>query len=1785
MGIFRKIIDFFKNTYYYFEGKWYDTLDKIEKRIPVYKIIDPIDKVVPSFMLFLLLMVFLLFLIAYLVNFYSPFEVSFTVFDSKTKATLAGAQITGSIYGEDFKTKTERDGQAISRINGPGKNTFQMFGEILFGSNEEIDAIISVDKEGYNRIINQELVLESRSARISLSPIETGPDVNYGNVAKVELVDSSSREIIVDSTKSAYVKFKCSNKNDAPVKVFDEDDASLNGLFELKSENCDFVVLEAKAPGYEDLTGIAVTLQKALAKHQLSMTKISIPTKGTAKIYVSEKDSSPKKMISGVEVKFLGSTGITLATATSNSTGVALKQELEAGTYTLTLTSPDGNYYYISADANIKITIAAGVTSEKEVQMEKADPNMVRIVKLNVVESVDNNNLEGVKVFAQKVSISTDGNRYASGAIGSCLNSCLTDANGLITITGLAAKDDGNVVVSLYKEGYIFKVIKPELFRLGGGPEIVEMTAATSSNSGTALIYVKSALTQKPIVSAKAYLFIYPSSLNIFGISLLESGILTDSNGLATYFGLAGNPEGVYSAQATLGSASSQMSAKKTIDVNQKVIFDLNIDTASSFFKINLLDTNNLSIPSKSAAVVSLYAVAGYEYESALLNPPIEKVRYDSTAGAFISAGYELNKRFVADINLTGYVNSLSEIETLAAGENVYNIRLYKKSDLVDINGKDLNVAVFFDGLFKNNANLISGTRATFLDLNNKYDGQNTGYYSKVDLVVGQELPYAELYGAEIVSSAMSIDNISKKTEVFFTTSGLYSCTYPDKLPVNDDNFFIHTTTECDKNANTRGKQAGLKWDGALKPSVYSFTTRLFFTADANENGSVDFNSYGKEKHASLVSQQKKTNSFRISKPLCDSTIDVNCPKILFDVELNSDKIGPADQTYDSATKTFSYAQIIRLPAEELNKLRVKIYNDSRNQISFSLRAYSYAGTKSQFNETASGTILFDSINGEKSKSLATGEVIQMESYSRPLDANLYPQALNSSNYLVLVAQVDSVKYKLFIDTTSPGRKLILSGARFLAGVPDQNFDAEVVSVTGQMPPLRSVILLVKKRCNTTTPTIVHEISAQITGNYFIAKIPGVYTSEEDCVDVTAVPQDAYYQTLEERVIAGTGGVQDPGLACLDASIIPSANPLEAILYWDKTANLKIVNRCSSRMEVSIQTRLVTQGSCASLASGEVCNITVVGKNTDYSPSVQFSDVLGLFPVYINGKKAGSGKKFALAQKVLFHLSNPEECFIISKDLFDLLKNPDDTEFLINNECQYTLIGDYYIPKATARLMSVSLEEEKPVYDTINFKYNLIATGGGYNLTYTDVAKSTVSITNELASDHFSGLDINGKGKYVNFKVSIPDINSRSSKMMFKWIDNAQDNNQYGAKIDGNIIISYKNGSKISQKPVMNFDLNGEITCSLNNNPCGVPCVSGENHCLIGVDNAQDYDAFWDSNYMYGLFYIFYPEGEVTSIDFNVLGNPDSNYLLIVTETWLNYTEKIPVVTPNNSTPSVVFDSGTFTIYPVEGAVYLLKNYATTQVNPAIEENVRFCSEVLKKNAWVYDNNIYFVKREFNNRTGAVNYCASENATYFGAKASLVPTNTNLPTALINNMKTSMVDANWLSEGKGFWAGPIYASSAGTLVYTDNNLVGSTDEPSIVDRYAPFCTAVKPADFSASTCNTLGLQCDPKTNLCASSSALQIDAFQSESFLNTLNQSVSIDVNSVKSGTVVLANSSVIVWFEAGLLKAMFLGEDYAGYNNGIMNLNIKDEGIVGEQYGEVKIIDYVNRGRTKNSD
>ena len=98
--------------YYAGEDKWYKLLDKIDEHIPIYKVIEPIDKAVPSFALFLVGVALIIVLGVFaLLSLPAGSVFSIQVLD-EDENPLANATVTAFVEGaEVFFDTTNESGE------------------------------------------------------------------------------------------------------------------------------------------------------------------------------------------------------------------------------------------------------------------------------------------------------------------------------------------------------------------------------------------------------------------------------------------------------------------------------------------------------------------------------------------------------------------------------------------------------------------------------------------------------------------------------------------------------------------------------------------------------------------------------------------------------------------------------------------------------------------------------------------------------------------------------------------------------------------------------------------------------------------------------------------------------------------------------------------------------------------------------------------------------------------------------------------------------------------------------------------------------------------------------------------------------------------------------------------------------------------------------------------------------------------------------------------------------------------------------------------------------------------------------------------------------------------------------------------------------------------------------------------------------------------------------------------------------------------------------------------
>ncbi|MFA5931054.1 MAG: hypothetical protein WC821_01955 [archaeon] len=1620
MGFGKKIIGAIKGTYYFFEDKWYNVLDKIDTKIPIYKIIDPIDKIIPSFILFLLFLLFAMVLVGYLIQFSSPYEITFTTLDAKTNKVLPEVLLSGVIEDTEFEEKTNSSGVAIIQIEGPKNNIFEMLFSIIFTPEISLSAVLSAGKEGYESLQKTTIELNSKEYELLLNAKQVEFVSDYPGSTIVSLVDSASGASVSPSEEN-YVKFNCDNKNITTKTVRDATDGTLDGEFLLIEPDCQFKVVEAGAQGYET-SRTTVVLPSSISKHEILLTKIFVPTTGKAKIFVIEEGSTPKKYLPGISVDLISAGGINTERLTL-SNGLA-DFEIAPGKYKVTAFSADGNYYALTEDANLTIDIALSQTSEKEISLRKMDPTLQRYVRVKVLDENGLGPISGVGVTLYSFN---DVNGYLTANesnLGVCIDnfsrriSCFTDSNGMLNIGGgLSSLNEGKLIVRLNKTNYLIRIVKANLYKAGEGPQEILIAKADSTNSGTVKVRVKTKATtsqpvQVPLFGADTAIYYDSPDLLITKIRMHNDAVSTDYLGEAYYYNsVAGN----YYAKADFDGAHSGLSAVQNLDANKLITFDLNIDNAGSFLEIDILDANtcNEGFCSRLANISSANVKVLKFNDSTFTGTPLSETNLRFASSKFLSPGYTKTSKLLVTVDVNGYVPAMVSINgdetNLAVGLNVYKIKVYPLS-LVDNNKpiSDSNVSIFFDDLYNSKAESQSGVSS----VQQLVPGNE--YYAKFNVIISSNAEYNSLLALSRVNSVAEITNILPylvnhefSTDYDYTTS----CLDLDD-GVHDNNYYLPVDDLC--NQTTLGGtapvkvQTGSKWSNSTLPrGTYSFVSAIKLDANANDSQKLIFTYRAKEINSTTTSETLlKTQEFDINKLLRKGvfvTVKINGDE--YDILLDSNILPQTNYQY-IATNALGKKLAILYPRRE-NTVSVNVYNNTdtsyNNSAKITVFSLLSATGFDPLLSTTNGT------GGIHFTANALKEVIKNTFSMSPraryfAQTQAYPESYNNTNYLVAVLELNGKTYSVLIDTRSKGKELLLN-AKFLAGVTNQNFDGIIYPQDYNSPDLniQNISLFkVNRGCNSNNlafnglnPYLMH-----INGNTFDVNIPGTYQSG-DCIQLSLSANDPElsYNDLNVVIMATVESL-DQTLACID--IREERTRTNSVnLEWNTTANLIVENvNCSSAVIVKLATGLICNvangtNACSTpvtLAVGEQKKFTIKGVNVDYVPSVanstvpNFTDLLGYFPVYVQAKYASeANKKYVVAKKFDAHVSNSTQCFAISKDIFDWTKLSDSKSFDINSFCQYSLIDDYFIPKATINAFGYDLNYTgKNLVASERFTPSLIVSGK-LRETQTEIVniegsgspvtktKTSLSYTNPIMET----VDGNVR-KYQNLRYDFSSVVGSFNRLMFRWFD--KDNLYYdinspaGAKIDGDVKITLKDGNVLSITPQSNFNLAKRPTCY--------------GDCKTGFERNLQADV----NMQYGLAYIDLSGIKINYIDINIIGNIDNNDLVV--EFWpteITYQQEITKYVSSSSSTDTKIDLKEYSIPPLEGIIFILDSFTsnsifnnptfTTTVNPSVYVN----SNDSKVVVWVEGN---YIKASYigNNLTNfdnkILNYTVVSNSEY-----------------------------------------------------------------------------------------------------------------------------------------------------------------------------------------------------------
>ncbi|MEM0359907.1 MAG: PKD domain-containing protein [Candidatus Diapherotrites archaeon] len=377
------VLEFLKKGYYFLEDKYYALLDKINRVIPVYRIVDPIDKHFPSFVLFLLLLLLLLlFLLSFaLPGFFSwifpsggggTFNAKIKVLDDETKKPIkdANATIVFIDSNKSVSKTTDSDGFAVFEI--PSK---------------EAKVSLHIRATGYEDLFRSTVTLSSET--VSSFTLKHGA-ILFKPKVKMTVFDGVSKELILDRTVS--IDFSCSGSSTVSLPRLS---GMQNALvpFEIEvPEGCGVLSGTAKVDGYKSLTQILTSgYESAEVRFVLTPVTDEVTKKGSLSVQVLDNLGSPA---SNILVKLTNET--TNAYVTSDYTkdsGSVVFNDLVPGKYSVFADAGDGRTATQSG-----VQVVSGQTASTILRLPSFAGHVKKLY-LKVVDANKNSPIGGAQVI------------------------------------------------------------------------------------------------------------------------------------------------------------------------------------------------------------------------------------------------------------------------------------------------------------------------------------------------------------------------------------------------------------------------------------------------------------------------------------------------------------------------------------------------------------------------------------------------------------------------------------------------------------------------------------------------------------------------------------------------------------------------------------------------------------------------------------------------------------------------------------------------------------------------------------------------------------------------------------------------------------------------------------------------------------------------------------------------------------------------------------------------------------------------------------------------------------------------------------------------------------------------------------------------------------------------------------------------------------------------------------------------------------------------------------------
>ncbi len=575
-----------KDVYYFFEDRYYAVLDKINEKVPVYSIIDPIDKYFPSFILFLLAALFLLLLLLVTISyggadplgfwgrlleefvkdpigFISRFiggiltffgigtlPAKFVVVDASNSA-VAGATVSLSL---------------AARAEAKTTDSFGEFQTAFFGNGISVTA----KKIGFREYSDKTDVSPGKKYTIKLQR-----DTKAGT-KRVDFEVFDERGSIIASDMEVSFSFTCSN---SPSPTAFTKKGGRQAV--LVQANCGSLTATIEVTGYETARK-TIEVERQRDKVTINLTKKKLF--GKLRIFVFDEDTM--KPVEGAGLTLKSNAQSVLRLGTTDATGVVLAERIPLGTYYVEAVPQKDTPYFIGTSDLFDMgdtEFSSGAPKRVDVPLRK--PSDAKKIFLKFVDSVTKAAVGGVKATMWFNSSRTNDNKPAS-------LEDVSNREGTVQFSNLDKTKKYSVVAS--HPEYVLAIIRDAdlIGTSDTNPTVVQLTKAVitgpGSNSGTAKAIVTD-FGGTAIEGAVTWLYMTGFSVPVSGSDAVQTG----QNGIAEFKNLLPANYKAKASKAVNGLSLEGESPTKSLAPGQAIELPITLVISNGSLQVKALDHEN----------------------------------------------------------------------------------------------------------------------------------------------------------------------------------------------------------------------------------------------------------------------------------------------------------------------------------------------------------------------------------------------------------------------------------------------------------------------------------------------------------------------------------------------------------------------------------------------------------------------------------------------------------------------------------------------------------------------------------------------------------------------------------------------------------------------------------------------------------------------------------------------------------------------------------------------------------------------------------------------------------------------------------------------------------------------------------------------------------------------------------------------------------------------------------------------------------------------------------------